>query len=65
MLQQDELDDFVISAGKARSVIEFLETACSYVGLDFNDHLIIDEQLCRPSEVNILQGDASRAEQKL
>lgn len=65
MLQQDEPEDCVIATGKARSVIEFLDTAFSYVGLDFNDHLIIDEQLYRPSEVNILQGDASKARQKL
>jgi GDPmannose 4,6-dehydratase len=65
MLQQDEPEDFVIATGKSRSVREFLETAFSYVGLDYNDYLLMDEQLYRPSEVNILQGDASKAHQKL
>jgi len=65
MLQQDEPEDFVIATGKSRSVREFLETAFSYVELDFNDYLLMDEQLYRPSEVNILQGDASKAHQKL
>lgn len=65
MLQQDEPHDFVIATGKARSVREFLETAFKYVNLNHNDYLVIDEQLYRPSEVNILQGDASKAHQKL
>lgn len=65
MLQQDEPEDFVIATGKSRSVREFLQTAFSYVGLNFNDYLVIDEQLYRPSEVNILQGDASKAHRKL
>ncbi len=65
MLQQDEPEDFVIATGKSRSVGEFLETAFRYAGLDYNDYLVIDELLYRPSEVNILQGDASKAHQKL
>ena len=65
MLQQDEPEDFVIATGKSRSVREFLGTAFGYVGLDYNEYLSIDDQLYRPSEVNILEGDASRANQKL
>jgi GDPmannose 4,6-dehydratase len=65
MLQQDEPKDFVIATGKSRSVGEFLETAFRYVGLDYSDYLAIDELLYRPSEVNVLEGDASRAHQKL
>jgi GDPmannose 4,6-dehydratase len=65
MLQQDEPEDFVIATGKSRSVGEFLETAFRYAGLDYNDYLVIDELLYRPSEVNILEGDASKAHQKL
>ena len=65
MLQQKEPEDFVIATGKSRSVGEFLETAFRYAGLDYNDYLVIDELLYRPSEVNILQGDASKAHQKL
>ena len=65
MLQQDESEDFVIATGKARSVREFLETAFSYVDLDCKDYLVIDDELYRPSEVHLLQGDASKAHKKL
>jgi len=65
MLQQEEPEDFVIASGRSHSVRDFLEAAFGYVGLDYKDYLIIDKQLYRPSEVNILQGDASKAHQKL
>ena len=65
MLQQDEPEDYVIASGKSHSVKEFLETAFNYVGLDYREYLVTDERLYRPSEVNVLQGDASRAREKL
>ena len=65
MLQQDEPDDYVIATGKSHSVKEFLETAFRYVDLDYRDYIKVDETLYRPSEVNILQGDASKAAEKL
>jgi GDPmannose 4,6-dehydratase len=65
MLQQKEPEDFVIGTGQTRSVRDFLETAFSYVGLNYHDHLVIDDQLYRPSEVNVLQGDASKAHRKI
>ncbi len=65
MLQQDEPDDYVIATGECHSVEEFLEAAFKYVDLDYHDYLVIDEKLYRPSEVNILQGDASKAREKL
>jgi GDPmannose 4,6-dehydratase len=65
MLQQKEPEDFVIGTGQTRSVRDFLETAFSYVGLNYNDYLVIDDQLYRPSEVNVLQGDASKAHRKI
>ena len=65
MLQQDEPDDFVVATEESHSVKEFLEKAFSYVDLDYKDYLLIDENLYRPSEVKILQGDASKAKQKL
>ena len=65
MLQQDEPEDFVIASGQTRTVRELLETAFRCVDLDYHDYLIIDQQLYRPAEVNVLQGDASRARQKL
>jgi len=65
MLQQDSPNDYVIASGSAHSVEEFLEIAFAYVGLDFRQHLVIDEKLYRPSEVKILQGDPSKARQRL
>ena len=65
MLQQDEPEDYVIASGESNSVREFLGIAFDYVGLDYHDYLFIDEKLYRPSEVNILQGDASKAHKKL
>jgi len=65
MLQQDEPEDYVIATGKSHSVREFLETAFSYVDLDYRDYVSIDDKLYRPSDVNILQGDASKAHKKL
>lgn len=65
MLQQDAPDDYVIASGDTHSVAEFLEIAFDYVGLDYREHLIIDKQLYRPSEVNVLQGDASKARKTL
>ncbi|MBC8458012.1 MAG: GDP-mannose 4,6-dehydratase, partial [Deltaproteobacteria bacterium] len=58
MLQQDEPEDYVIATGKSHSVREFLETAFNYVDLDYRDYVSIDDKLYRPSDVNILQGDA-------
>jgi GDPmannose 4,6-dehydratase len=65
MLQQIEPKDYVIATGESHSVQEFLETAFNYLNLDYRDFLVIDEELYRPSEVNILVGDASKAHQEL
>jgi GDPmannose 4,6-dehydratase len=65
MLQQDKPEDFVIATGESHSVLEFLETAFDYLGLDYRDYLSLDERLFRPSEVRLLQGDASKARRKL
>jgi GDPmannose 4,6-dehydratase len=65
MLQQPEPDDFVIASGQSHSVREFLDAAFSYLGLDYRNYLVVDQDLYRPSEVNILQGDSSKARQKL
>ena len=65
MLQQPDPDDFVIASGESHSVKDFLETAFSYLDLDYREYIVVDQDLYRPSEVNILQGDASKACQKL
>lgn len=65
MLQQDTPDDYVIATGETHSVKEFLEEAFSYVDLDWMDYVEIDKKYIRPTEVNVLLGDASRARKKL
>lgn len=65
MLHQDDPEDYVIASGGSHSVREFLEAAFSYLGLDYRNYLVIEEKFYRPSEVNILQGDASKAKEKL
>ncbi|CAB1055295.1 GDP-mannose 4,6-dehydratase (EC [Olavius sp. associated proteobacterium Delta 1] len=65
MLQQDEPEDYVIASGISHSVEEFLEAAFNYVDLDYRDHLVLDENLYRPAEVKLLQGDASNARKNL
>ena len=65
MLQQEEPEDFVVASGQSHSVKEFLDTAFSYLDLDYRKYLVVDKDLYRPSEVNILQGDASKARQRL
>lgn len=65
MLQQDEPNDYVIATGECHSVREFLEVAFEHIGLDYRDYLIVDKNLYRPSEVNVLQGDSTKAHRKL
>ena len=65
MLQQPEPDDFVVATGECHSVREFVEVAFSHVGLDYRKYVTNDPQLFRPAEVNLLQGDASKAQRVL
>ncbi|MGI5911106.1 MAG: GDP-mannose 4,6-dehydratase [Syntrophomonadaceae bacterium] len=65
MLQSDKPDDFVIATGAAYSVRDFLEQSFSYLGLQWKDYVIIDPRYLRPSEVDFLLGDASKAREKL
>ncbi|MCM3127717.1 GDP-mannose 4,6-dehydratase [Paenibacillus provencensis] len=65
MLQQEEADDYVISTGEMHTVRELLEVAFSYVGLDYNDYVVIDPEFVRPAEVDLLLGDCSKAKEKL
>ncbi|UJF34319.1 GDP-mannose 4,6-dehydratase [Paenibacillus hexagrammi] len=65
MLQQDEPDDYVISTGEMHTVKELLEVAFSYVGLNYEDHVVIDQAFVRPAEVDLLLGDCSKAKEKL
>ena len=61
MLQLDQPDDFVIGTGEAHSVREFLDEAFGYVDLDWNDYVRIDPRYFRPTEVDYLLADASKA----
>lgn len=65
MLQQDEPDDYVIATGEAHSVREFLEKAFGILGLDPYEYLEIDPRYYRPTEVDYLLGDATKARHKL
>jgi GDPmannose 4,6-dehydratase len=61
MLQQDEPDDFVVASGESHTVREFCEAAFAEAGLDYRDHVRVDEKFYRPAEVEALIGDASKA----
>jgi GDPmannose 4,6-dehydratase len=61
MLQRDVPDDFVIATGQAHSVRELVEEAFGYAGLDWRNHVEIDPRYNRPTEVDNLCGDASKA----
>ncbi len=61
MLQLDEPEDFVIATGQTHSVREFVQLAADHIGLDWEKYVVIDPALYRPSEVNILVGDAAKA----
>jgi GDPmannose 4,6-dehydratase len=65
MLQQDSPQDFVIATGEAHSVREFLEEAFAHVNLDWQEYVEIDPRYFRPTEVDFLLGDASKARRLL
>ena len=65
MLQLDEPDDFVVATGETHSVREFCEVAFGHVGLDWQDHVVVDERFYRPAEVDLLIGDPAKAADRL
>ncbi|MGD0983990.1 MAG: GDP-mannose 4,6-dehydratase [Acidimicrobiales bacterium] len=65
MVQQDEPDDYVIATGETHSVRELCEVAFARAGLNYEDHVVIDERFKRPAEVDFLVGDAAKAHEKL
>jgi len=65
MLQQDAPDDYVLATGETHSVREFVERAFAHAGLDWRRHVAIDPQYHRPTEIDCLLGDASKARRKL
>ncbi|MDA8038661.1 MAG: GDP-mannose 4,6-dehydratase [Actinomycetota bacterium] len=65
MLQQDEPDDYVVATGETHSVRELCEVAFERAGLDWERHVVVDEQFFRPAEVDLLVGDASKARDRI
>jgi len=65
MLQQSVPDDYVIATNESHSIREFLDLAFNYVGLKWSEYVVIDPNLFRPAEVQILRGDFSKAQQRL
>jgi len=65
MLQQNEPDDYVVATNEAHSVKEFVEQAFRVVNLDWQKYVKVDERFLRPLDTDFLQGDYSKAKQKL
>jgi GDPmannose 4,6-dehydratase len=65
MLQQDRPDDFVVATGETHSVREFCQRAFDRAGLDYRQYVTVRDEYFRPSEVNLLQGNAAKAEKVL
>lgn len=65
MLQHPHADDYVIATGETHSVKEFLDLAFSYVNLDWQRYVEFDDRYLRPAEVDLLIGDATKAQQQL
>ena len=64
MLQQDVPEDYVVATGRSVSIRDMCRIAFEHVGLNMDDHVVIDPALFRPAEVDILLGDASKARNK-
>jgi GDPmannose 4,6-dehydratase len=65
MLQQEQPDDYVIATGKTWTIRDFLDRAFERVGLNWQDYVEFDPRYLRPSEVDLLIGDAGKARQQL
>lgn len=65
MLQQDQADDFVVATGESHSPREFLDEAFGYAGMDYKKYVEIDPRYFRPTEVDYLLGDPSKAKKQL
>jgi len=65
MLNHDAPDDYVVATGEKHSVKDFARTAFEYVGLNWEDHVVVDPKFLRPAEVNTLCGDASKIRETL
>jgi GDPmannose 4,6-dehydratase len=65
MLQQDNADDYVIATGETHSVRELVEESFAYLDLDWRQYVVVEQNLFRPAEVELLVGNADKARTKL
>jgi GDPmannose 4,6-dehydratase len=65
MLQRQEPDDYVVATNETHTVAEFAELAFRRAGLNYKDHVVVDERFYRPAEVSLLRGDYSKAKKEL
>ena len=65
MLQQDKPDDYVVATGRTTTVRDMCRIAFDHVGLPIDEHLVIDEKLFRPAEVDVLLGNPAKAHRAL
>lgn len=65
MLQQDQADDYIIATGDSYLLQDFVEMSFEYLQLNWQDHVIIDESLFRPTDIAIGRANPSKAEEKL
>ena len=65
MLQQDEPDDYVLATGETQTIRQFLDYSFDHLDIEWDKHVEIDPRYFRPTEVNLLLGDCSKAKEKL
>jgi GDPmannose 4,6-dehydratase len=65
MLQQDKPDDYVIATGVTTTVRDMCRIAFAQVGLNYEDHVVVDPQFFRPAEVDVLCGNPAKARARL
>jgi len=65
MLQQEEPSDYVLATNETHTIKSFLEVSFGYLNLDWKDHVVFDQKFLRPSEVDLLIGDYSKAKKRL
>ena len=65
MLQQEEPQDYVVATGQTQSVRDFCQNAFEAAGLNYEDHVVVDERFIRPAEVDTLTGDFTKARERL
>ncbi|HEY6260972.1 MAG TPA: GDP-mannose 4,6-dehydratase [Nitrospiraceae bacterium] len=65
ILEQEEADDYVIASGEVHSLRDFIECAFASLGLHWREHVLIDKNLYRPAEINVIYGDPAKARTRL